>query len=136
MRRFGEGLTRILVNYSAVRGELYAVERHELGRASAKYFLRCCRDFKLAIIGHPPVIDGFVALVAVNRGLTSAIFYETKKAVQWLRLFDAPQLPKVPKTSIVSIGADFSSPTTWPSAATECCASTRCRISGSGRTGA
>src|SRR5512142_2056757 len=79
----GEGSMQVLIDYSAVRGELYPVERYELGRASAEYFLCRSPDFKLAIVGHPPVIDGFVALIAVNRILTSAIFHEIEPAVEW-----------------------------------------------------
>jgi hypothetical protein len=46
---------------------------------------------KIAIVGKPLVADGFIALVAQNRGLTGAIFRYRPEALRWLEAMRSPQ---------------------------------------------
>jgi hypothetical protein len=38
----------------------------------------------VAVVGTPPVIDAFAALVASNRGVTTETFSDTNNAIAWL----------------------------------------------------
>jgi hypothetical protein len=42
---------------------------------------------KIATVGKPPLIDGFAARVAWNRGLIAETFLDVQKAMDWLKAF-------------------------------------------------
>ena len=82
-----KGLERILVDCSSVEGELSTKDRYELGRTVAEYCNTRCTSTKVATVGKLPVIDGFAARVASNRGLVTETFSELQKAMDWLKGF-------------------------------------------------
>ena len=87
----GRGSDLILVDCSAVTGALSVLQRFDLGVTAARYAREKPRVFKVAVIGHPPVIDGFAALVASNRGVTAQVFCDPHDAVAWLSRFNFRQ---------------------------------------------
>ena len=82
-----QGFDKILLDFSAVMGELSAVNLYAVGKAMAEYCMSKSIHPKLAVIGRPPTVTGFGAEVASNRGLTSRTFSETQSALNWLRAF-------------------------------------------------
>ena len=83
---FGRGLWLILVDCSGLEGELTTVERFELGERGATYWASKSWNIspKIAVVGRVPVVDGFAALVASNRGLEAQTFSELQQARDWL----------------------------------------------------
>jgi len=81
------GLALILVDCLSVEGELSTMEGYELGRAVAAYCNSRSIAAKVATVGKAPLINGFAALVATNRGLVAETFSETQKAISWLKRF-------------------------------------------------
>jgi hypothetical protein len=83
---FGRGLGLILIDCSGLEGELSAVERFELGKHGAAYWVSKSWNIapKIAVVGRAPVIDGFAALVASNRGVEAQTFSEVPQALKWL----------------------------------------------------
>ena len=75
------GLDLILVDCLSVEGELSTMERYELGRTMAKYCTSWSLNSKVATIGKLPLINGFAAQVASNRGLVAETFSELQKAM-------------------------------------------------------
>ena len=82
-----QGLGMILMDCFAMTGELSVLERYDLGKAMAEYCVSKSVCPKVALIGEPPAITGFVAEVASNRGLTTKAFFESQSALKWLRAF-------------------------------------------------
>src|SRR5215468_11293519 len=83
------GFDKILVDCLSVRGELSNFERYELGQALAQHWQKGLSGMpKIAIVGTPPTINGFGALVASNRGFLAETFSELTKALDWLNRFD------------------------------------------------
>ena len=83
------GFALILVDCLSVEGELSTMERYELGRALAEYCNSRSIAAKVATVGKAPLINGFAALVARNRGLVAETFSETQEAISWLKRFDS-----------------------------------------------
>ena len=81
------GTNLILVDCSAVTGKLSVLQQYEVGSLGAEYALQKSKPLKVAVVGQPPVIDGFAALVASNRGVTTETFSDTSNAVEWLNRF-------------------------------------------------
>jgi hypothetical protein len=84
------GTQLILVDCSAVTSVLSGLERYHLGSVSAEYAQQRSKEsivLKVAVVGTPPVIDGFAALVASNRGVTTETFPDTRDAIEWLYRF-------------------------------------------------
>src|SRR5215469_4825165 len=75
-----EGINLILVDCSAMTSVLSRLERYNLGSLGAEYALQRTIALKVAVVGTPPVIDGFGALVASNRGVTTETFSDTSNA--------------------------------------------------------
>jgi hypothetical protein len=65
------------------------MERYELGRTMAEYCSSRSITPKVATVGKPPLINGFGARVAWNRGLVAETFLELQKATDWLKGFGA-----------------------------------------------
>ena len=82
-----KGIDRILVDCLSVEGELSIMERYELGRTLAEYCQSRSITPKVATAGKPPLINGFAARVAWNRGLVAETFWELQKARDWLKGF-------------------------------------------------
>jgi hypothetical protein len=79
------GFDKILIDCLSVRGELSNFERYELGQTLAQHWLKGLSGApKIAIVGTPPTINGFGALVASNRGFHAETFSELPKALAWL----------------------------------------------------
>jgi hypothetical protein len=83
------GFHLILVDCSSVDGELSTMERYELGRTVAEYCSSRFMSPKVATVGNPPLIDGFAARVASNRGLAAETFSESQRAMGWLKGFSS-----------------------------------------------
>jgi hypothetical protein len=81
------GFEEILLDFSAVKGELSVVNLYEVGSTIAEYCMSKALYPKVALIGKPPLVNGFGAVVASNRGLTSMTFPEREPALNWLRGF-------------------------------------------------
>jgi hypothetical protein len=84
------GLTKILFDCLAVEDVLPLLPRYELGKAMAEYGLSQSTTLKVAVVGVAPVISGFGAQVAWNRGLVVEVFSERQAALDWLNAFGSP----------------------------------------------
>ena len=82
-----QGFDKILLDFSAVMGEVSVVKLYDVAKAMAEYCASKSIQPKLAVIGKPPTVTGFGAEVASNRGLTSMTFSERQPALNWLRAF-------------------------------------------------
>lgn len=85
------GLDRILIDCLLVEGQLSSMERYELGRTVAEYCRKRSTSPQVAVVGKPPLVDGFAARVASNRGLGVETFSESPEAMDWLRRLPAPE---------------------------------------------
>ena len=81
------GLNRILADFSAANGKLSDLERYELGHSMSEYYANKPQIFKVATVGNPPLINGFGAQVASNRGLVAKTFPDLLAAIDWLNRF-------------------------------------------------
>jgi hypothetical protein len=81
------GFGRILIDCLGVEGELSDLERYEIGKSTAKDCLNHSMYPTIALVGKPPTITGFEALVARNRGLTVFTFPERQAGLDWLNGF-------------------------------------------------
>lgn len=77
-------LKKALIDCSAVRGELSTMQRYELGDKVAALYHRENGSVRFAVIGHPPMLNGFAALVASNRGVAAQVFETGADALEWL----------------------------------------------------
>ena len=82
-----QGFDKILLDFSAVMGEVSVLNLYDVAKAMAEYCASKSIQPKLAVIGKPPTVTGFGAEVASNRGLTSKTFSESQSALNWLRAF-------------------------------------------------
>ena len=80
------GLGPILIDFSASSGALATSERFNLAESATAYFLSKSRTIrpKIAIVGKAPLIDGFGAMVASNRGTNAKAFSDVSQALEWL----------------------------------------------------
>jgi hypothetical protein len=81
------GFNKILMDFWAVTGKLAVMDLYKIGKAMAEYCVSKSICPKVALIGQPPLVTGFGAEVASNRGLTSMTFSERQPALNWLRAF-------------------------------------------------
>jgi hypothetical protein len=84
------GSNLILLDCRAMTTVLSELERYRLGSLSAEYALQRSvgsKAPKVTVVGPSPVIDGFAALVASNRGVTTETFADLADAVEWLNHF-------------------------------------------------
>jgi len=79
-------LGRILIDFSESDGTLATGERFNLGERTAAYYLSKSRTIrpKIASVGKAPLVDGFGAMVASNRGLNAKAFSDVQQALDWL----------------------------------------------------
>jgi hypothetical protein len=81
------GFDKILIDFLVVAGELAVMDLYEIGKAVAEHCESKSISPKVALIGKPPLVTGFGAEVASNRGLTSMTFSERQPALNWLHAF-------------------------------------------------
>lgn len=79
-----KGLQKALIDCTAVSGELSTTERFELGETAAAYCCQAGAILRIAVLGRQPVINGFGALVASNRGIQTQVFGDQAEALSWL----------------------------------------------------
>ena len=83
------GFDKVLIDCVSLSGDLSSFERYELGRILAEHWQKGLSGTpKIAIVGTPPTINGFGALVASNRGFLAKTFPELPKALDWLNRFE------------------------------------------------
>jgi|SoiMetStandDraft_2_1073263.scaffolds.fasta_scaffold150852_1 hypothetical protein len=77
-------LNRILIDSLGTQGVTTTFDRYHIGAKMVTY----CGEHKLwptlALVGQPPVVDGFGGLVAKNRWLVTETFPSRKEALVWL----------------------------------------------------
>ena len=83
---------KIFVDSLAVEGELAPFERYRLGTELAEYLIQSQIRVKLALVGKPPVLNGFGARIARNRGISANVFPSHQEALSWLDLPDTGDL--------------------------------------------
>jgi hypothetical protein len=92
-----QGLRLILIDCSGLDGMLSTQERFKLGESAVAYWLGKSPETnwlskpagirpKIAIVGKVPLVDGFGALAASNRGVNAKAFSEVPQALGWLGL--------------------------------------------------
>ena len=81
------GFDKILMDFLAVTGELAVMDLYEIGKGMAEYCESKSISPKVALMGKPPLVTGFGAEVASNRGLISMTFSERQPALNWLHAF-------------------------------------------------
>ena len=82
------GFRKIIFDLLEVTGELSQLDLYELGKTVADYYLQHLKIPIVAVVGRPPLVHGFGARVASNRGLTTEVFLEGQAALEWLNRFD------------------------------------------------
>jgi hypothetical protein len=82
------GQRLIVIDCSALQGNLTASERFKVGESGAAYAFTKARKLrpKVALVGKPPLIDGFAVIVAANRGINAKVFCEIPQALEWFGL--------------------------------------------------
>jgi hypothetical protein len=85
------GFGKVLVDCLAVDGALSVVDRYELGEEIAEYCKNRSMIPSVALLGKPPLMTGFYAQVAWNRGVLVKAFSERQAAVEWFDEFGSRQ---------------------------------------------
>ena len=62
--------------------------------------------FKVAIVGKPPLINGFGALVASNRGVAAETFSDSAQATGWLNCFVGREVPRSKQPADLLVAVD------------------------------
>ena len=78
-------VNKILVNALALDGTVSELGRYEVAAELTKYLQERGWDYRLAIVGKPPTVDGFGVRVAQNRGLSAEHFLTEQEAMNWLK---------------------------------------------------
>jgi hypothetical protein len=78
------GCSKILFDGLGVEGEISDLEKYEVSKIIVGYWAHTSMTPTVAVVGKPPTITGFGALVASNRGLTVFTFSERQAALDWL----------------------------------------------------
>jgi len=81
------GLNCILVDCLNAHSDLTDLERYHLGKSMSDYYIARSPAMKVAVVGNPPLVNGFGALVACNRGLLAQTFPDRQAATNWLNRF-------------------------------------------------
>jgi hypothetical protein len=76
---------KILFNCLDVTGDLSTSHRYRLATRVMQYLLSLnIGNPAIALVGNPPVVDGFGLLVAQNMGALAQLFADTDSALRWL----------------------------------------------------
>ena len=78
------GCGKILFDALGAEGEISDLEKYEVSKIIVEYCRQPSMSPTVAVVGKPPTITGFGALVALNRGLTVFTFSEQQSAMDWL----------------------------------------------------
>jgi hypothetical protein len=81
------GSSKILFDWLGAEGELSDLEKYEVSKNILEYCSYTSMSPAVAVVGRPPTITGFGALVASNRGLMVVTFSERQVALDWLNAF-------------------------------------------------
>jgi hypothetical protein len=81
------GCGKILFDWVGVEGEISDLEKYEVSKNIVEYCVQTSVTPTVAVVGKPPTITGFGALVASNRGLMIMTFSERQAALDWLKGF-------------------------------------------------
>jgi hypothetical protein len=81
------GCGKILFDGLSLEGEISDLEKYEVSKIIVGYWAHTSMTPTVAIVGKPPTITGFGALVASNRGLMILTFTERRAALDWLNAF-------------------------------------------------
>ena len=77
-------VNKILVNALALDGTVSELERYQVAVELTAYLQERGWNYRLAIVGKSPTVDGFGVRVAQNRGLTAEYFSTEQEALSWL----------------------------------------------------
>jgi hypothetical protein len=77
-------VNKILVNALALDGTVSELDRYKVVVELSTYLRQRGWNYRLAIVGKPPTVDGFGVRVAQNRGLTAEHFSTEQEALNWL----------------------------------------------------
>lgn len=75
----------VLLDLRKLTGALSGRERLEMGERVAACAAELGGVPKVAVLGKPPAVDGFAAMVARNRGIVVDIFQTSEEALEWLK---------------------------------------------------
>jgi hypothetical protein len=76
---------KIVVNALALDGTVSELNRYEVAVELSAYLRQRGWNYRLAIVGKSPTVDGFGVRVAQNRGLTAEYFSTEQEALNWLK---------------------------------------------------
>jgi hypothetical protein len=76
---------KILVNTLALDGAVSELNRFQVAVELTTYLQQRGWNYRLAIVGKSPTVDGFGVRVAQNRGLTAEYFPTEQEALNWLK---------------------------------------------------
>jgi hypothetical protein len=76
---------KIVVNALALDGTVSELNRYEVAVELSTYLRQRGWNYRLAIVGKSPTVDGFGVRVAQNRGLTAEYFSTEQEALNWLK---------------------------------------------------
>jgi hypothetical protein len=78
------GCCRIVVDCQELQGSLSTVDKYMLGAEIATRSQALNLTASFVVVGLPPLVDGFGALVASNRGLSAQVFRDLTEAIKWV----------------------------------------------------
>jgi hypothetical protein len=78
-------VNKILVNALALDGTVSELNRYEIAVELTTYLRERDWNYRLAIVGKSPTVDGFGVRVAQNRGLITEHFSTEQEALNWLK---------------------------------------------------
>jgi len=81
------GCSKILFDWLGVEGEISDLEKYKVSMIIVKYCVHASKSPTVVVVGKPPTITGFGALVALNRGLMVVTFGERQAGLDWLSAF-------------------------------------------------
>jgi hypothetical protein len=87
------GCGKILFDWLGAEGEISDLEKYEVSKNIVEYCVHTSVSPTVAVVGKPPTITGFGALVASNRGLMIMTFSERQAALDWLKGFGSKTTP-------------------------------------------
>ena len=82
-----KGCGKILFDALGAEGEISDLEKYEVSKIIVEYCRQPSMSPTVAVVGKPPTITGFGALVASNRGLMILTFTERQAGLDWLMGF-------------------------------------------------
>jgi len=78
---------KILFDLLGADGELSDLEKYEVSKTIVEYCQIRSMPPTIAVVGKPPTVTGFGALVASNRGMMILTFSQRQAALDWLNGF-------------------------------------------------